>query len=116
MHQCDVIGEGKDYIVREATIIGDDLSEIVTFKPMSKVSFHQFDSPREGVIVNQLYEDADGALQLRFYCLIGLKDVEPGEPQEQLEKARMDSKDKGYKRALIATLARTRALVGESKI
>ena len=114
--KCDVIGEGKDYIVREATIMGDDLSEIVTFESKSKVSFHQFESPREGVIVNQLYEDADGALQLRFYCLIGMKDVEPGGPEEQQEKAQMDSEDKGYKRALLATLARTRALVGEGKI
>ncbi len=114
--KCDVVGEGDGYIVREATIMGDDLSEIVTFEPQSKVSFHQFRSPREGVIVNELVEDEAGALQLRFYCLIGLKNVEPGGPEEQNEQAMMDSEDKGYRRALLATLARTRALVTEGKI
>lgn len=114
--KCDVVSEGAGYFVREATILGDDLSEIITFEPKSKVSFHQFDSPREGVIVNQLFKDDDGALQLQFYCLIGLKDVAPGGPEEQREQAQMDSEEKGYRRALLSTLARTRALVAEGKI
>ena len=28
--KCDVLVEGKDYIIREATILGEDISEIVT--------------------------------------------------------------------------------------
>ena len=114
--KCEVVAEGDGYIVREATILGDDLSEIITFEPKHKVSFHQFDSPREGVIVNQLFEDEAGALQLRFYCLIGLKDVEPGGPEEQAEQTQFDSADKGYANALRSTIARTRALVKEGRI
>jgi len=76
--KCDVIDEGEGYIVREATIFGEDLKEIITFEPMTKVSFHQFKGPREGVLVNELREEEDGALQLRFYGLLGLKNVEPG--------------------------------------
>ncbi|HEX9461654.1 MAG TPA: SRPBCC family protein [Alphaproteobacteria bacterium] len=114
--RCEVVDEGDGYIVREATIFGEDLAEIITFEPMAKVSFHQFKGPREGVIVNELIEGADGALQLRFYGLLGLKNVEPGGPEEMQEKAMFDSEDRGYKRALLSTLARTRALVRESKL
>ena len=77
-----MVAEGKGYLVREATIMGADISEIVTIEPKSKVSFHQFDSPREGAIVNELIEGEEG-LQLRFYRLLGLKNVEPDGPEEQ---------------------------------
>ena len=62
--------------------MGADISEIVTIEPKSKVSFHQFDSPREGAIVNELIEGEEG-LQLRFYRLLGLRNVEPDGPEEQ---------------------------------
>lgn len=114
--KCDVVQEGQDFIVRDAIIQKENLTEIVTFEPMSKVSFHQFKGPREGVIVNELIEDDNGALQLRFYCLLGLKGAAPDGPEEQQEKARMDSEDKGYKKALLSTLARTRSLVKEGKL
>jgi hypothetical protein len=62
--KCDVLVEGKDYVIREATILGEDISEIVTFESGSKVSFHQFRSPRESVIVNEIKPDPDGSLSL----------------------------------------------------
>ena len=114
--KCDVLVEGKDYIIREATILGEDISEIVTFESGSKVSFHQFRSPREGVIVNEIKQDPDGSLSLRFYCLLGLRNAEPGGPEEQKEQAMPNSEDLGYRGALLSTLARTRALVAEGKI
>ncbi|QEE30722.1 DUF1857 family protein [Terriglobus albidus] len=114
--KCEVVQEGKDFIVREAIIFKESLTEIVTFEPMTKVSFHQFKGPREGVIVNELIDDAGGALHLRFYCLLGLRGITPDGPEEQQEKARMSSEDKGYKSALLSTLARTRTLVREGKI
>lgn len=114
--RCDIVQEGDGFIVREAVIFKETLTEIVTFEPMAKVSFHQFKGPREGVIVNELIEDADASLHLRFYCLLGLKGVTPDGPEEQREKARMDSDAKGYKGALLSTLDRTRALVKEGKL
>ena len=107
--------ESATHIVRDATIGGQDLREIIGFGPDHKVSFFQASGPREGVIVNELFEDADGALQLRFYCYTGLRDKAPGGPEEQAEQAWMDS-DKGYKAALSSTLKRTRELVGEGRI
>jgi hypothetical protein len=114
--KCEVVVEGGEYIIREATLLGDDVSEIITFEPQAKVSFHQFKGPREGVIVNEVLEGADGALSLRFYCLLGLRHAAPGSEQERKEQAQMDSEERGYKQALLSTLARTRALVREGRL
>jgi REP element-mobilizing transposase RayT len=35
-----VVAEGKDFIVREAVIMKDEITEIITFVPKQKVSFH----------------------------------------------------------------------------
>jgi len=114
--KCDVVVDGDEVIIREATIMGADLAEIITFEPQTKVCFHQFKGPREGVIVNQILEHDDGSLHLKFYCLIGLRNAEPGSEAEQKEQAMMDSEDRGYKRALLSTLARIRTLVREGQM
>ncbi|WP_437574175.1 SRPBCC family protein [Sorangium sp. So ce887] len=112
--RCDVVEESGSHIVREATIAGDDLREIITFEPQSKVTFFQATGPREGAIINELFEDADGTLQLRFYCYLGLRGKEPNGPEEQAEQEWMNG-DKGYKSALLSTLKRTRELLAEGR-
>jgi hypothetical protein len=107
--RCEVVEESATHIVREATIAGADLREVITFEPESKVTFFQATGPREGAIINELFEDASGALQLRFYGYLGLRDKEPGGSEEQVEQAWMNS-EKGYKTALLSTLKRTREL------
>ena len=113
--RCEVVHEGGDHIVREATIGGQDLREIIGFDIEHKVSFFQASGPREGVIVNELFEDEQGALQLRFYCYAGLRGKQPGGPEEQAEQAMMDS-DKGYRSALLSTLKRTRELLAQGQL
>lgn len=113
--RCDVVEESATHIVREAVIAGDALREIISFEPMAKVSFFQASGPREGVIVNELFEVGAGALHLRFYCYLGLRGKEPGGTEEQAEQAWMDS-DKGYRTALLSTLQRTRELAGEGRL
>ncbi|MCD2514962.1 DUF1857 family protein [Massilia sp. G4R7] len=108
--RCDVVEEGDGHIVRDATIGGADLREIIAFEPGNKVSFFQASGPREGVIVNELFEDEAGRLQLRFYCYLGLRGKAPGGPEEQAEQAMMDS-EQGYRAALLSTLRRTRELL-----
>ncbi|MGY3037596.1 hypothetical protein ACVIIV_006766 [Bradyrhizobium sp. USDA 4354] len=112
---CEVVGESATHLVREATIAGDDLREIVSFDPERKVTFFQAAGPREGAIINELFEDEAGALQLRFYCYTGLRGKTPFGPEEQAEQAQFDS-DKGYKTALLSTLKRTRELLAEGKL
>lgn len=113
--RCEVVEESATHIVREATIGGRDLREIITFEPEGKVTFFQPTGPREGAIVNELIEDNAGALQLRFYCYLGLRGQTPGGPEEQAEQAQFDS-DKGYKAALLSTLKRTRELLAEGRL
>jgi hypothetical protein len=113
--KCDVVEESATHIVREATIGGHDLREIICFEAEHKVTFFQATGPREGAIINELFEDASGQLQLRFYGYLGLRGKPPGGAEEQAEQALMDS-DKGYKSALASTLKRTRELVAEGRV
>lgn len=113
--RCDVMEESTTHFVREATIAGTDLREIITLEPESKVTFFQATGPREGAIINELFEDEAGALQLRFYCYLGLRDKAPGGPEEQAEQIQFDS-DNGYKAALLSTLRRTRELIADGKL
>ncbi|WP_043360082.1 SRPBCC family protein [Belnapia sp. F-4-1] len=108
--RCEVVEESATHFVREATIGGTDLREIITLETGNKVTFFQAAGPREGAIVNELFEDEAGALQLRFYCYLGLRGKAPGGPEEQAEQAQFDS-DKGYRAALLSTLKRTRELL-----
>jgi hypothetical protein len=113
--RCDVVEENATHFVREATIAGLDLREIITLEPQSKVTFFQAAGPREGAIINELFEDEAGALQLRFCCYLGLRGKEPDGPGEQAEQAQFDS-DKGYKSALLSTLKRSRELLTEGRL
>ncbi|MBY5351701.1 AtaL-like protein [Rhizobium leguminosarum] len=113
--RCDVVEESPTHFVREATIAGHDLREIITLEPQGKVTFFQAAGPREGAIINELFEDEDGQLQLRFYCYLGLRGKEPNGPEEQAEQAQFDG-ETGYKAALLSTLKRTRELRAEGKL
>ena len=112
--RCEVVEESATHLVRNATILGDDLTEIITFDS-NKITFFQAISPREGVIVNELIEDEAGNLQLRFYCYLGLRGKQNNGPEEQAAQAWMDS-DKGFKNALLSTLQRTRELVRDGAL
>lgn len=113
--RCDVVEEGATHFVREATIGGADLREIVALEHARKVTFFQAAGPREGAIINELYEDEAGVLQLRFYCYLGLRGKAPNGPEEQAEQAQFDG-DNGYKAALLSTLKRTRELLAEGRL
>jgi hypothetical protein len=113
--RCEVIEESATHFGREATIGGHDLLEIVTLEPESKVTFFQAAGPREGVIINELFEDEEGALQLRFYCYMGLRGKEPNTLEEPAQQALLNSEN-GYKAALLATLKRTRELLAEESL
>ncbi|NZA25464.1 DUF1857 family protein [Luteimonas sp. SJ-92] len=114
--RCDVVEESATHFVREATIAGADLREIITLEPQSKVTFFQATGPREGAIVNELFEDRHGELHLRFYCYLGLRGKVPGGPEERAEQQQFDSEDRGYKSALLSTLARTRELLAAGRL
>lgn len=114
--RCDVVEESATHFVREATIAGSDLREIIVLETRRKITFFQASGPREGAIINELFEDEDGALQLRFYCLISLRAKVSNGPEEQAEQAMFDSPDTGYRSALLSTLKRTRELLAQARL
>ena len=113
--RSEIVEESPSHLVREATILGSDLTEIITFEANTKITFFQAISPREGAIINELFEDERGELQLRFYGYLGLRGKVPNGPEEQAAQAWMDS-EKGFKAAIRSTLKRTRELVAEGRI
>jgi len=113
--RSEIVGESPSHLVREATILGSDLTEIITFEANTKITFFQAISPREGAIINELLEDERGELQLRFHGYLGLRGKVPNGPEEQAAQAWMDS-EKGFKAAIQSTLKRTRELVAEGRI
>ncbi|KAB1109525.1 DUF1857 family protein [Neorhizobium galegae] len=113
--RCDVVEESATHFVREATIAGSDIREIITLEPQSKVTFFQAICPREGANINELFEDEAGALQLRFYCYLGLRGKQPNGLEEQAEQMQFDS-EIGYKSALLSTLKRTRELLAQGRL
>jgi hypothetical protein len=113
--RCEVTEESPTHLVREATIGGAELREIITLEPESKVTFFQASGPREGAIINELFEDENGTLQLRFYGYLGLRGQQPDGPEEQAEQALLSS-DQGYRSALLSTLKRTRELLAEGRL
>ena len=113
--RCDVVEESPTHFVREATIAGSDIREIITLEPEHKVTFFQATGPREGAIINELLEDENGELQLRFYCYLGLRGKQPNGPEEQAEQAQFDS-ERGYKAALLSTLKRSRELAADGRL
>jgi hypothetical protein len=60
--RCDVVEESATHFVREATIAGSDLREIIALEPQTKVTFFQATGPREGATINELFEDDAGEL------------------------------------------------------
>jgi hypothetical protein len=113
--RCELVEESTTHLVREVTIAGQALREIITFEDNDKVTFFQAAGPREGAIINELLEDGAGALQLRFYCYLGLRGKAHDGPEEKAEQAQFDS-ESGYKAALLSTLQRTRELLADGTL
>ncbi|GLQ79568.1 hypothetical protein GCM10007881_30870 [Mesorhizobium huakuii] len=107
-----LLGEGATHFLREVTIGSHYLPEIVTLEPESKVTFFQTAGPREGGIVNELFEDEEGARQLRFCCYMSLRGREPTPFEEQAQL----NGENGYMAALMATLKRTRELLADGTL
>jgi len=85
--RCEVIEESSTHFVREATIAGADLREIITLENESKVTFFQATGPRE-----------------------------PDGPEERAMQAQFDDEGTGYRAALLSTLKRTRELLREGRL
>jgi hypothetical protein len=84
----------------------------VTLEPEEKVRFERTSGAVLGTILNEILEDDDGELLLRFSFDLELEGVEPGSAEEKDYEATMKG---DYEKAVESTLAAIRRWVREGQ-
>jgi len=107
---CKVIERRADGLVREIVDKGDTIRETVTFHPERLVKFERTSGRVLGTILNEIIEDPDGELALKFTFTLTIENVAAGSAQEKEFAAQMED---GYLMAVRATLKAMRKLATE---
>jgi len=107
---CKVIERRADGLVREIVDKGDTIRETVTFHPKRLVKFERTSGRVLGTILNEIIEDTDGELALKFTFTLTIENVAAGSAQEKEFAAQMED---GYLMAVRATLKAMRKLATE---
>ncbi len=110
---CRVIERNKDRLVREIVDKGDTINEVVTFQPERMVKFERTSGRVLGTILNEIVEDKDGDLALRFTFTLSIEGVTDGSAEE---KDFAGSMEEGYLMAVRATLKAMRKLASENTL
>jgi Domain of unknown function (DUF1857) len=107
---CKVIERRADGLIREIVDKGDAIREIVTFYPEHTVKFERTSGRVLGTILNEIVEDADSDLALKFTFTLTIENVAAGSAEEKEFAAQMED---GYLMAVRATLKAVRQLAAE---
>ena len=97
-------------LIREIVDKGDTIREVVTFDPERMVKFERTSGRVLGTILNEIIEDADGDLALKFTFSLRIENVAAGSAEEKEFAAQMED---GYLMAVRATLKAMRKLASE---
>jgi Domain of unknown function (DUF1857) len=111
--RCKVIERRKDGLVREIVDKGDVITESVTFEPERMVKFERTSGRVPGTILNEIVEDEDGDLALRFTFTLSIENVAEGSAEENDFASSMEE---GYLMAVRATLNAMRKLASENTL
>jgi hypothetical protein len=104
--KCDVIERRSPLqFVRDIELRGEKLRELVTLEPETRVTFQRLAGSVLGTILNEIEEDPDGSLSLRFSFKLMLEGIAAGS-DEETEYARTMESD--YMKAVDATLGAIR--------
>lgn len=112
MTQCEVTDSGENWLQRDIEFRGEKLGERVTLEPQETVRFERTSGDVLGTILNEILEDSDGELSLRFSFDLELQGVEAGSAQETEYEETMKG---DYEKAVEATLAAIRRWVREGE-
>jgi Domain of unknown function (DUF1857) len=104
---CKVIERRADGLVREIVDKGDTITEVVTFQPGRMVKFERMSGRVLGTILNEIIEDRDGDLALKFTFTLSIEGVAAGSTEEKDFASQMEA---GYLMAVKATLKAMRKL------
>jgi hypothetical protein len=110
---CTVIERRADGLVRDIVDKGDTIRETVTFHPERMVKFERTSGRVLGTILNEIVEEANGDLALKFTFTLTIENVAAGIAEEQAFAAQMED---GYLMAVRATLKAMRKLVREQAL
>src|SRR5580693_421862 len=110
---CKVIERRTGGLIREIVDKGDTIREVVTFDPERMVKFERTSGRVLGTILNEIIEDGDGDLALKFTFNLTVEGIEPGSAAERDFASQMEQ---GYLMAVAATLKAMRKLVNENAL
>ena len=110
MTYCEVQDEGENWIQREIEFRGERFGERITLEPQNTVTFERTSGSVMGTILNEILEQNEGELELRFSFNLELEGVEAGSKEETDYEATMKG---DYEKAVEATLAAIRRWVRE---
>ena len=113
MTECNTFERGDNYLVRDIVFRGEPARERVTFYPEQKVIFERLSGDTMGTIQNEIEEDDDKNLSLRFTFSLEKEGLPANSPEEQ-EYAKMMEGD--YLGAVQATLDAIRKWVKEGTL
>jgi hypothetical protein len=104
---CRVVERSGNGLIREIVDRGDPITERVTFLPERMVQFERLSGRVLGTILNEIIEDDDGDLALRFTFNLAIDSVSDDSAAERQFADEMES---GYLMAVAATLKAVRQL------
>jgi len=105
--------QSADKFVREIVDKGDTITEVVTFYPERMVKFERTSGRVLGTIHNEIIEEVDGDLALKFTFLLTVEGIAADSAEEREFAATMEQ---GYLMAVAATLKAMRKLAKESAL
>jgi acetylaranotin biosynthesis cluster protein L len=110
---CKVLERRSDGIVREIVDKGDTITEVVTFDPERTVKFERTSGRVLGTILNEIIEDGDGDLALKFTFTLSIDGIAAGSAEEKDFASQMED---GYLMAVRATLKAMRQLAKDDAL
>ncbi len=110
MQKCEVLEQGKGWLVRDIVFNNTPLRERVSFEPEKRVIFDRIGGVELGRIENVIGEDDRGNLTLTFAFGLTRQGLAQGSEAERMHFAPMEG---AYLGAVAATLAAVRRTVVE---
>jgi hypothetical protein len=110
---CKVLERRDNGLLREIVDKGNTITEIVTFHPERTVKFERTSGRILGTILNEIIEDGDGDLALKFTFTLTIEGVAAGSAEEKEFAGQMES---GYLMAVRATLDAMRKLARDKAL
>lgn len=112
MTKCEVTSRAPTWLERDVVFRGEPAGERVTFFPRDEVRFERTSGATMGTIRNQIEEEGDGALVLRFTFSLEREGIPHGSEEEAEYARQMEG---AYLGAVDATLSAIRQFTaGES--